>query len=124
MNTLLTPINMDYREILNKEYREWMKEVGMTTIYPKNFPEAYIQPVLRAMEQIDCANRSKPIENLEGMPIWLSPGMRDRIKVMWNSPEPGKTRVDCVRFLQDKALEFDVKIGVKKAADIVTKYCL
>jgi len=43
---------MDRREeILNIEYRKWVDEKGIGAIYPPNFPEAYKEAGINAMDE-------------------------------------------------------------------------
>lgn len=43
---------MDRREeILNYEHFEFVKEKGVTSIYPKKFPEAYKEAAINAMDE-------------------------------------------------------------------------
>lgn len=43
---------VDIREdILNKEYREWVAQKGIGSIYPALFPEAYKQAAINAMDE-------------------------------------------------------------------------
>jgi hypothetical protein len=36
---------------LNKEYREWVDRRGCGSIYPENFPEAYKEAAINAMDE-------------------------------------------------------------------------
>lgn len=38
-------------EILNIELEKWVNEKGVSSIYPKNFPEAYKQAAINAMDE-------------------------------------------------------------------------
>lgn len=38
-------------EILNAEYQKWVSEKGISSIYPKNFPEAYKDAAINGMDE-------------------------------------------------------------------------
>jgi hypothetical protein len=38
-------------EILNSEYNKWVSEKGIGAIYPPNFPEAYKDAAINAMDE-------------------------------------------------------------------------
>lgn len=43
---------MDRRiDILNSEYHQWVDEKGVKSIYPNNFPEAYKESAMNAMDE-------------------------------------------------------------------------
>lgn len=107
---------MDNRRILEQEYTRWVKEVGLTSIYPNKFPDAYLEPALRAMAIVQCKSKRKAKDS----PEWLNQETIDKVVEMWNSDNKNES----VSFIQNKALTYGIKMGVKKAADIITKYCL
>ena len=41
----------DREEILNREYREWVDEKRIGSIYPPNFPAAYKDAAINAMDE-------------------------------------------------------------------------
>lgn len=43
---------MDSREeILNNEYRKWVNKIGLSSIYPAFYPEAYREAAINAMDE-------------------------------------------------------------------------
>lgn len=42
-----------HKKLLNEEYVKWLEEMkDLACIYPKTFPECYIEPVLRTMRRM------------------------------------------------------------------------